>query len=122
MSYGNGPIGPSEIDRLQREWDDRARKVQVEAAHAYARLLKLAETGDSGQARRVANFLASTYNGQAFPYDPFELRTVDVAIGDDMLVCLDCLRWGKLDLFKLLPDGERRIQAMCEAWGFRWPD
>lgn len=122
MSYGKEPIGPAEIERLQREWDERARKTQAAAAQALERLCQLAETRDSGQAKRVANFLASTYDGQAFPYDLFELRMVDVEIGDDMLTCLDCLRWGKLDLFKLLPDGERRIQAICEAWNLQWPD
>jgi hypothetical protein len=40
-------------------------------AQAFARLLKLAETRDSGQIPRVARFLAATYNGQAFQLDPF---------------------------------------------------
>lgn len=92
------------------------------AAHAYARLLHLAETRDSGQVRRIARFLASTYDGATFPLDPFELRGVDIAISDDMLACLDALRWGKADLFKLVPDGERRVLAVCAAWGFHWPE
>lgn len=36
-------------------------------AHAFARLLTLAEVRDSGQIPRIARFLAATYNGQAFP-------------------------------------------------------
>ena len=106
-----------ELDRLQREWDERARLAQGAAAQAFARLLDLAETRDSGQIRRVAKFIASTHNGENFPFDLFELRTVDVDISDDMLACLDALRWGKADLYKLIPDGERRVVAVIEAWG-----
>ena len=70
-------------------YQQRAIAAQASAAHAYARLLSLAEDRDSGQARRIARFLASTFNGQAFPLDPYQLRAVDVAIGNDMLCCLD---------------------------------
>ena len=112
---------PEELDDLQ-EWARRAGLAQAAAAQAYARLLNLAETRDSGQIRRVAQFIASTYDGATFPFDLFELRTLDIAISDDMLVCLDALRWGKADLFKLAPDGERRVKAICAAWGIVWPD
>jgi hypothetical protein len=110
-----------EIERQQREWDERARVAQAAAAQAFGRLLDLAERRDSGQIRRVAQFLASTYNGEAFPFDLFELRAVDVAISDDMLTCLDALRWGKADLYKLVPDGDRRVRAVIDAWGLQWP-
>jgi len=110
-----------DIERQQREWDERSRRAQAAAAQAFGRLLELAERRDSGQIRRVAKFLASTYNGEAFPFDLFELRAVDVAISDDMLTCLDCLRWGKADLYKLVPDGDRRVRAVIDAWGFQWP-
>lgn len=112
---------PDELNDLD-EWARRASEAQAAAAQAYARLLNLAETRDSGQIRRVALFIASTYDGATFPFDLFELRTLDVAISDDMLVCLDALRWGKADLFKLVPDGERRIKAVCATWGITWPE
>ena len=64
---------------IEQEWADRAQRAQAQAAHALERLLALAETRDSGQIRTVARFIASTFNGQAFPFDPFDLRTVDVA-------------------------------------------
>ena len=57
-----------------------------------------------------------------FRFDPFDLRAVDVEISDDMLVCLDALRWGKADLYKLVPDGDRRVRAVIEAWGLKWPE
>lgn len=99
------------------ERQTRAIAAQAAAARAYARLLKLAEERDSGQIPHVARFLASTWNGQAYPFDLFGLRTVDIAISDDMLLCLDALRWAKADLYKLGPDGDERIRAVIEAWG-----
>jgi hypothetical protein len=110
-----------DADRQQREWAHRAQASQAAAAQAYARLLDMAENRDSGQIRRIARYLASTFNGEAFPFDLFELRAVDVVISDDMLACLDALRWAKADLLKLVPDGERRVLAVIEAWGLKWP-
>ena len=90
--------------------------------HREGRLLQLAETRDSGQVRRVALFIAATYNGEAFPFDLFELRAVDEAISDDMLLCIDALRWGQSDLHSLVPDGDRRVRAVIEQWGLKWPE
>ena len=106
-----------DIDKQQRDFSERAGKAQGAAAQALDRLLRVAETSDAGQARRVAQFIAATYNGTAYSFDLFELRAVDVALSDDMLSCLDSLRWGKSDLYNLVPDGDRRIQAMCRIWG-----
>ena len=104
------------------DWSRRAAAAQAKAAHAYARLLSLAETHDSGEAGSVARFLAGTYDGEAFPFDLTLMRTVDVAIGDDMLACLDALRWARADLYKLVPDGARRTERVIERWGMKWPD
>ena len=51
------------MGRHQADWDARSR-----AAQAYTRLLKLAETRDSGQIRRVAQFLASIYHLRSLPF------------------------------------------------------
>ena len=91
-------------------------------AQAFARLLHLAEQRNSGQIVRVVRFIAATYNGDAFKLDPFELRAVDIAIGDDMLLCLDALRWARSDLYRLVPDGDRRVKDVIQRWGLRWPD
>ena len=91
-------------------------------AQAFARLLKLAETRDSGQIPCIARFLAATYNGQAFQLDLFELRAVDIAISNDMLCCLDAMRWGRADLHTLIPDGDDRVRAVIARWGLRWPN
>jgi hypothetical protein len=100
----------------------RSDRATRKAAHAFARLLNLAEERDSGQIPRVARFIATTYNGQAFQLDPFELRAVDIAISDDMLCCLDALRWGRADLYTLVPDGDARVRAVIDRWGLRWPN
>ena len=98
-------------------WEERAMTAQRLAAQAYARLLDQAERHDSGQAHRVAKFLASTLDGTAFPYDLFELRTFDVSIADDLMACLDALRWGKADLHRLVPDGHERLVQLIADWG-----
>lgn len=108
-----------DYQELQQEWGRRADSVQAPAAQAYARLIALTEERDSGQIQRVAQFVAATYNGTAFPFDPFILRTLDVEISDDMLLCLDALRWGRADLHTMVPDGARRIEAMCSNWGLK---
>ena len=105
----------------QAQMQSRALVAQAAAAQAFARLLVLAEQRDSGQIRRVARFLASVFNGDAFPFDLFELRSVDVEISDDMLCCLDALRWAKADLYKLVPDGEGRVLKVLGSWGIEWP-
>ena len=107
-----------DLDGFAKRSDDATRK----GAQAFARLLQLAETRDSGQVRRVALFIAATYNGEAFPFDLFELRAVDEAISDDMLLCIDALRWGQSDLHSLVPDGDRRVRAVIEQWGLKWPE
>jgi hypothetical protein len=116
---------PEWSDRLaqlcaeESEWQRRAAEAQGRAAHAYARLLQIAESSGTGQANRVAQFVAATFNGSAFVFDPFDLRAVDVAISDDMLLCLDALRWAKADLYRLVPDGEARVVSIIVAWKLR---
>jgi hypothetical protein len=98
-------------------FEQRSAEAQAKAAQAYSRLLNLAETRDSGQVFKIASFLAATYNGNAWKFDLFDLRILDVAISDDMLACLDALRWGKADLYQLVPDGDKRVQAVIKQWG-----
>lgn len=101
------------------EWDRRAQQAQAKAAQAFLRLVEVAETGNSGQARQVALFLAGTFNGAAFPYDLFELRALDVRLADDAVACIDALRWGRADLYRLIPHGEARMVALLEHWGLK---
>ena len=115
-------MSPEAIEAVLTQFDTRSRQATRAGAQAFARLLKLAEERDSGQIPRIARFLAATYNGQAFQFDLFELRAVDIAISNDMLCCLDALRWGRADLHTLIPDGDSRVRAVINRWGLRWPD
>jgi hypothetical protein len=95
-----------------------ARQAQARAALAYARLITLAEQSDSGQASVIARFLASTYSS-VFKLDLFDLRRLDVNLADDVLTCIDALRWGKSDLCNLVPHGDERIQRLIRDWGIK---
>lgn len=97
----------------------RAKLSLERAKIAFGSLLHLAETRDSGQIARVARFIAATYNGNVYKFDLFDLRSLDVRIGDDMLTCLDFLRWSMSDLYRLVPAGDARVQAVIDRWGLR---
>ena len=114
-------MGHNTIDAEIAACDALSLQATQAGAQAFARLLKLAEERDSGQIPRIARFLAATFNGQAFQLDLFELRAVDIAISNDMLCCLDALRWGRADLHTLIADGDARVRAVIERWGLRWP-
>jgi hypothetical protein len=102
-------------------FDARSRQATQAGAQAFGRLLEMAEDEESGQTRRIAQFLAATYYGHAFQFDLFELRAVDVAISDDMLCCLDALRWGHADLYTLVADGAARMRTVIARWGLARP-
>lgn len=108
------------IDEME-SWDRRAREAQAKAAQAFARLLTLAERSDSGQASVIAQVIAATYSS-VFRLDLFDLRRLDVNLADDVLVCIDALRWGKSDLCNLVPNGDERIQRLISDWGIKAAD
>jgi hypothetical protein len=109
-------MGASTLEILA-SYAERAQQATHAGGQAFARLLKHAESGDSGQQRRAALFVAATYNGRTHPFDLFELRAVDVDISDAMLTCLDALRWGRADLYRLVPNGEQRVRSVIRQWG-----
>ncbi len=103
-------------------FESRSRDATAIGAQAFARLLAPAEQRNSGQIARVVQFIAATYNGQAFAFDLFDLRALDIDISDDMLRCLDALRWARADLYTLVPDGDARVRAVIDHWSLQWPD
>ncbi len=105
----------------QERMRERASAATARAGQAFLRLLQIAERSDTGQARRIAHFIASAYNSSAFPFDLYELRAVDEAISDDILACLDGLRWAVADLHTLVPDGDQRVRRVIDSWGLQWP-
>jgi hypothetical protein len=103
----------------QMESEKRARVATAKAAVAYERLLQMTETRNSGQIARVARFLAATYNGADFPIDIDDLRSFDLEISDDILVCLDAHRFASKSLYSLVPDGEERVRQVIKQWSVR---
>ena len=66
--------GPLDIDDDMQRMVLRRGEAIAKGGRAFQRLSQRAEIRDSGQVRRVALFIAATYNGEAFPFDLFELR------------------------------------------------
>jgi hypothetical protein len=87
----------------------------------YPSLQRAHSQAASAQVRPDAPTAVAARVSQAFQLGPFELRAVDIAISDDMLCCLDALRWGRADLYTLVPDGDARLRAVIDRWGLRWP-
>ena len=105
----------SELDAQMQEWEQRATQAQARGAHAFARLLAIAEYEQSGQAYVVAWFLTSLDDSTVL-LDPFALRAVEVGVSDDMLACLDTLRWAKANLCDLVPNGHTRLRQLVDHW------
>ena len=91
-------VNPLDPDDYMQRRVLRKGEATAKGEHALQLLLQLNEARDSAQVRRVALFIAATYNGETFPFHLSELRTVDEAIRGDMLLCIDALRWGQSDL------------------------
>jgi hypothetical protein len=113
---------PDTLTDALDSFEPRSRDATASGGQAFARLLALAEQRNSGQIVRVVHFIAATYNGQAFAFDLFDLRALDIDISDDMLRCLDALRWARADLYTLVPDGDARVRSVIDRWGLQWPD
>lgn len=92
-------------------------EAQADARQAFGRLSTRAETSRSAESKRVARFIAAVLDGEMYPYNLFDLRSVDAEISDEMLRCLDALRRPGLDLHKLVPDGLDRCLAVLDAYG-----
>lgn len=91
-------------------------EAQADARQAFGRLLTRAESSRSAESKRVARFIAAVLDGEMYPYNLFDLRSVDAEISDEMLRCLDALRRPGLDLHKLVPDGLDRCLAVLDAY------
>jgi hypothetical protein len=85
-----------------------------ESQEALARLLEIAK-GDTGQSRRVADFLLAWHNAdENGGWNPVDLWSVDTAIADDMLKVLNLIRESHS-----YPDGlgfEKEIQEVWRLW------
>lgn len=84
------------------------------AYEALGRLLDIARR-DTGQARRVADFLLAWHNAEENGgWDPVDLWNVDTAIADDMLTVLRLIR--KTHHYPGDMGFEKEIQAVWQIW------
>jgi hypothetical protein len=89
-------------------FDDQA------AYEALGRLLDIAR-GDTGQSRRVADFLLAWHNAEENGgWDPTDLWNVDAAIADDMLTVLRFIRNSHCYPGNL--GFKKEIKAVWKAW------
>jgi len=93
MWKGNLMNDTSKLGDAMESMRVRSSEATAKGGQAFLCLLTLAETRNADQIARVAKFIASTYNGNAFPFDLFELRALDIEISDEMLLCIDAVRW-----------------------------
>ena len=84
------------------------------AYEALTRLLDIAQR-DTGQARRVANFLLAWHNAaENGGWDPTDFWNVDSAIAADMLIVLGLIR--ECHLYPDAMGFEREIQNVWKLW------
>jgi len=82
-----------------------------EAREALGRLLRIARQ-DTGQARRVANFLLAWHNAEENGgWDPVDTWNVDAAIADDMVTVVRLIRESHR-----YPDGLGFSEEIASVW------
>lgn len=97
-------------------WAQRGDQATSAAMDAFDRLVRFAESSERGQGQTVARFLAALLD--VYPLDVYDLRAVDIAISDDMLTCLEAVRWNRVSVLDLVPNGHERCIALCKARGY----
>ena len=104
-----------QIREAERELRERA-DVQAVGVDALRRLYKVA-TGDSGQCRYIARFLASCYNGYRFPFDLTDFRGIDKSLFDDCMAVLAMDFAPRQEVHRYFEDGGQKWEAMIRRWG-----
>ena len=81
---------------------------------AYERLLRRAEEPGLRLDDGVLAFVLTVSDWQGACLDMSVLRRVDIPVADDMLVCLEALRWVAGDLCDVVANGRRRLRTLRE--------
>lgn len=90
-------------------------RVTEEACEAFERLLRLAETRDSGQIRSIALVLAAAWGVK--PLELRELRGLDRDIGRDCMSVIAGIQAARIGADDMAEDAARRVPAALRAWG-----
>ena len=93
----------------------RASAATARGAQALMRLVSRAATGDA-QSELITRCLAALYDGSAWPLDPRSLRTLDTQSADDVLACMDAMRWGRSEVLDLVPQGAERVRVLMGVY------
>jgi len=97
-----------------------SRKLIDAGKPALARLMNIAESGDTGQGRYVAAFLLGLYNGNRFPFDLTNLRALDSALQDDCLTVLNMdAKACQHEVHRYFDNGGERFETMAKNWGLK---
>lgn len=102
--------------------DFLGRRAAERGAHSLNRLLLVAEgLGSSiglsvsdADAAVVASFISDIAGHGAFRF--VDLRGMDHDLDQDIMNCIDAIRWGKLSLFESVLNGVSRSFAVCKDW------
>jgi hypothetical protein len=73
----------------------------------------------TGQARRLVRFLAGVYNGDEFPFDLTDLRSLDTELANACIDYLNYDRLAKAEVHSHLPDGGRQMQWLIAQHAIR---
>lgn len=119
-SYGGKPN--EALTQEVRQESSESEIKQYNATHngvqAFERLLNYAETRNSGQIQRIAQFLAGVWGvDQGLKLEC--LVSLDQSIGDDMLAVLNAIRINVLSIRDMSVDGSKRVPAALRLWGYQ---
>lgn len=99
---------------MEAAYAARKQDATAKGAHAFNRLLILAEESSSREAGVAASFIADIAGNGAFRF--VDLRGLADPVDDDIIACIDAIRWAKISIFDSVPDGERRALAVVRMW------
>jgi hypothetical protein len=73
----------------------------------------------TGQARRLVRFLAGVYNGNDFPFDLTDLRSLDTELANACIDYLNYDRLAKAEVHTHLPGGGKQMQTILRNSGIQ---
>lgn len=98
---------------------ERERPTILEAGEAALRRLLPVAQGDTGQSRVVARFLLNLYNGNRFPFDNTDLRSLDNELIDDCIAVLRMDARLVQEVHCYFAGGSTIWEQLAKDWGFR---
>lgn len=104
------------INQQIRAEDAKREDVMDEGKAALFRLYEVAQ-GDTGQCRTIMRFLVGLYNGNRFPFDLTDLRTVDDKLFEDCMAVLRMdARHCVQEVHNYFDNGGQRWEKMISDW------